>query len=1009
MECWNCSSTERQGPNCAQCGQRWSPNPVQRSVAESRVDYLLNEARTWEWLAPERLESLKQEYQGRLQRLQAGPKPEPTSTPTAAKVARKPVQESLRSLQAAPELVPEPPKKSEWMTAAGEFLDQRNIRWFHTIGALLLISACVGYLRADWDGWGRQIVGLLLVMSPGFAFWSAHKTRVTLPESSRLLGILGGLLMPSGLIAFNHFGLGPVPFPADLWNGFAFAVSAAVLLWQAQSLKEVVCLYLGSFCLVMVGLPIGYTATSLLAIVTGGFYLYRGVFVDGGDWARHYVTLSQLLGGFGVLASFPTFWEGGVMGPLVLFVLGAAALATISLLTDHVPSLVLSALVSIFGTLMISWVLELPSLLVGITTLALGGVYLANAKGEKTKHLAQRFSAGFTAAVLLCIFTARLTVGSGLTDAISVIALSTSATIYYLLAARWLKTPLYLQTALLSAYFGWLQLGIYLHPGNTVSQSGWMLLFLGLVLAGHSRWKSVPVFSPLLILGFSHHCFLLTRSPELSVAICSLFYTLFWIGSAFVGEAKFRTPLAYVSFLSAVGLLPIANGWDEPISLVLLALGAFLVAVHPTLPSFWGQGALGAGLTWSLAPIFLEPSGPRLYLVTGVWVLAALRTSDGWRFLPGIAGLAGYGFLISNSDPLNLMAFAALCSIFCYAFRKGAVTSVGSAGAIALLVCTHSLANLLTTNSDLTVVCWMAGHALLAYLAQREYLPTWTITAALLPVLLRASSLSSAALGTAFLLYAGPALVLSWRRGQSRELLLSAALLPLATGLRWTFEAGLETTLWSFVCWSLAWVALEWNTRQRWPQRPWTPLGFALLFSIGLLGFGDPWLPLCAAAVASLRLPAFRERRDWTVAASLLQLCCWSWLNEFGIDRMEWYLLPLGVTLLAAGWYEKRDQVQWAGAAVLGLPPLWASMFGDPQSSLWVGAYGFALLLLGGFGAQRVCKVAGTALLLAEVGVQAVKAGVQLPWQVNAAVLGLGLVVAGVVFEMRRRVKPDAA
>src|SRR5690606_22513374 len=48
---------------------------------------------------------------------------------------------------------------------------EKKIRLLYALGGILLLSAGVGTLRSSWEGWGRQVMALLLTSLPLAFFW----------------------------------------------------------------------------------------------------------------------------------------------------------------------------------------------------------------------------------------------------------------------------------------------------------------------------------------------------------------------------------------------------------------------------------------------------------------------------------------------------------------------------------------------------------------------------------------------------------------------------------------------------------------------------------------------------------------------------------------------------------------------------------------------------------------------------------------------------------------------
>lgn len=202
-----------------------------------------------------------------------------------------------------------PPQSSEAreaLDAAQAFLQAQNIRWFHGLGALLLVVAGIGFLRANWDAIGSIVVTLGLLVLPFAAFWGSYRLRATLTDSSRGLAILGSVTLPAGLLALEIFGFVDVPRPA--WQFAVYLLTAGVLGGVAHLLSEAACIYLSAVSTVL-------AANQLTGMAPGtfGYPLLAFAFVSS-TWAArarndgglsvHVASVGQLMARLALAATF---------------------------------------------------------------------------------------------------------------------------------------------------------------------------------------------------------------------------------------------------------------------------------------------------------------------------------------------------------------------------------------------------------------------------------------------------------------------------------------------------------------------------------------------------------------------------------------------------------------------------------------------------------------------------------------------------------------------------------
>ena len=442
-DCWNCGSLQPDHHRfCAACGQDLAPSPEDRQRLAGAVDYLLRETGRWSWLSAAQRDSIQAEYSRRRARLgtpgleKAGPPataplprppaatpappappPPPAAPPQDAPVppvtrrplaepdlswdevarpetprageaseaprpgARRLDPEALRSLPPAPASAP------EGRPGLSGFLEEANIRWVLVLGGLLLASSGVGLLYSQWSAHGRLFVALGMLLAPALCFGASWKLRATLPLSSRILALVGGLLLPTGLVAARAFELGGLRVPWPAWNLFAFSSSALVLLALAALLEEIGCLYLGTLALTAAsgalaswaGHPPAFGLGSL-GIAAAWLAASRSHHPTLARFRSHFFGLSQGLAALGLLSTFPSFLDlrhGAPTGDLSLLLLGAAFFAGAGFLTGSGNRVLVSAPAAMACLLLLGLTGEVPALETGYGLVALAALYTA--------------------------------------------------------------------------------------------------------------------------------------------------------------------------------------------------------------------------------------------------------------------------------------------------------------------------------------------------------------------------------------------------------------------------------------------------------------------------------------------------------------------------------------------------------------------------------------------------------------------------------------------------------
>lgn len=433
VNCWNCRALEEAGSAfCSTCGQRLYLDDAERAEAAAKIEYLIAELRRWKSVPDWWKKEAEESYRKRLDTLSC-PFPQPQARPveaeevsesesveevaelqlepleedTAVETPHAPVEPTPLLLQlretrrlspsdggsgeggSAPVRrparrlddfeIPEvpaaaPPSEADRaMQMLLEAMSEKRILWLYALGGLLLLSAGVGYLRSSWDGMGRQLMALFLTLLPGLFFWLAGWLKDRLPVSSRSFTVLGGGMLPVGLLSLNTFHFVGLQAPAALWSPFAYLVGAGVNATLYRRAREPICLYLAGLCWALAS----WSTSSGLWLGLASFGAALFLFTRR-DQDVHCERLAHAFSMLGLLAAF-------TRGPLeqssavTLFLLAIAYFSTLAWLTSTAQALTVSAVVCVVCSWWLASLFEWPVASVGLIAVLQGGLYLVRA------------------------------------------------------------------------------------------------------------------------------------------------------------------------------------------------------------------------------------------------------------------------------------------------------------------------------------------------------------------------------------------------------------------------------------------------------------------------------------------------------------------------------------------------------------------------------------------------------------------------------------------------------
>lgn len=378
-------------------------------------------------------------------------------------------------------------QESQRQSYLDSLVGEADIRWFHSLGAILVVAAVIGWLRASWTSYGKALTGVLITSSPFLLHYISHKLKKSVPLSARLLSTLAAILTPPALLAVDIFGGLPAAVPSKLYWTFALLVSAALLSWQASQTHEKVPLYLGALCAISAGWPQGALATALCSLGLGFLFAKDS---DSGDpeWERQRQQVSFYGGSFGALATLLLFDTSNHPSlPLAAF---SAALIFL-----HFPTLTgqskttsggrlfLQASLTIVGSILMRAVLGLSPGGVGLYLLFAAALFLTVKSDSQIAAGTVKLASGIGFLGLFIAFMSDL--GAAFTaqqtgaEAALRFAFALASTVFFGRASRKrdkaTDAQAFFLVALLSVFGGWFHLFLFVVTGAPLSGPGDLL------------------------------------------------------------------------------------------------------------------------------------------------------------------------------------------------------------------------------------------------------------------------------------------------------------------------------------------------------------------------------------------------------------------------------------------------------------------------------------------------------------------------------------------------------
>jgi hypothetical protein len=1067
------------------------PNAAQAIAGKKNLSYLLNEIEDWHFLESESKEKIRLAYEARQARLTdlSDPastiqwpvsdwvdEPEARNDTSPVELAEEIVHEVIPPVEQpaesndsptseklltasktnsepeeepeAPPLQPEAePERSLVATLVGE----ADIRWFHSLGALLVVAAVVGWLRASWDSYGKVMAGLLIASSPVILHFVARKLKESVPLSARLLAILANILTPPALLALDVFGALPDAIPENLYWTCSLLVSAAILSWQAEQTQEKVPLFVGALCAVMAGWSQGALTTALCSLSLGFLFAWDTE-SDTPEWAELRKTVSFYAGSFGAITTLALFdTASNPFLPLSAF--------TAALIFLHFPTLsgqttsnkgsrvFMQTSMTLVGSILMRAVLDVPAGGVALYLLFACALFLTAKPDSQLAAKGAKLVKGLGAFALAMGFF------SDLPSVLSSQQSLQQAGLRFLFTAVgtgffWMKSRQNKQDqslfllGLFSLLGGWMHVLLFAitrqpleDPNQFVPLLASIPVFAGLLLLG-SRWmletetKTLGSFLfPVLASGMALTALARLVDPDFATAWESVL--AFHIVLALAWERKWLSPSLAFPKWTTQGLprLILAGGsilmfamMDIPVSTTLFVIAVALVAASFLLKADYSKASFEMG--W-IALWLGFPLGQPIWLFSGALLSFAFSLNSTERREVSLIASTIYSLCAMTATKLDFHFTAMFLPALLFAVslhlpvkegeRKpvSARYKIGFDILLAAAIFLGHVPSSLSLPFCLSLAALAAGFGLFwnkrQELAQR-FLSQYS-GPALFGVLL-VWSLGQTTLETGILMLlasvAGLFILPSLHRSEAVNFLAIFGAAQLASDTHFLLD---PVVLGGGILLSEFFTLF---TRRRSTHLS----NLALLLIASVQGQASLWAGLTSEVllISALVLALRCVQQDlMSSAAAGAALFLWK-VDPYLADDVDFKLrvLPTAAVFIGCAlWKWKRD-VRWTqptlqvGLGLLVAPACLQFVVGDDLglNFAWMllcgcSFLGLSFVLSGKL--QRIFRQAGGYTLTAWAGVSLSRVALELPWQAATLLVGVALVTVGVVVERRNR------
>ncbi len=764
MRCWNClTENPEKARRCESCDQPLKPNPAQSMASKRNVTYLLQEIGNWSFLEAPHRDKVQEVYNARLSRLEdlggsktwvewpvsdwaeqaaepetahepadvvsqaaavvaesqkspavsekleSEPELEKTNEPVALEPTEKNEQPETTPTPSLPQeaaLAPTP--KSPEPSLVATLVGEADIRWFHSLGALLVVAAVVGWLRASWDSYGKVLAGLLIASSPLILHFVAHKLKKSVPLSARLLAILANILTPPALLALDVFGALPDFVPGKLYWTCSLLVSAAILSWQAEKTQEKVPLFVGALCGVMAGWSQGALTTAMCSLAVGFLFAWDTE-SDSPEWGKLRKSVSFYAGSFGAVTTLALFDTSN--NPFLPMTAFTAALVFLHLptLTGHTEStsqsrVFMQTALTLVGCVLMRAVLGVPAGGVALYLIFASALFLTAKPDSQVAAGAAKIARALGAVSLAIGFLSDLTTvlssQQSLHQAGMRFLFTVVGTVFFWMSSRKNRSDqtLFL-LGLLTLLGGWSHLLLFAitrQPIEGIDQFAPLLgslpVFASLLLIA-SRYmlaeekKTTESFLfPLMACSLALGALARLINPAAAlnwdiVLLLNVALTLAWERGWLALKPKTKSVLQGLPRLTIIGSTALLLAFiDLPAQLCLLAATTVLIAAGFFLKGAYGDACFE--VSWVALWMGIPLTEEAIWLYTGALLSFTLSLHSAERKPLGLVTSAAYSLavmtIVTQELPYLLLFLPALCFAVALQLpaRRGVVVEV---------------------------------------------------------------------------------------------------------------------------------------------------------------------------------------------------------------------------------------------------------------------------------------------------------------------------------------------
>lgn len=140
--------------------------------------------------------------------------------------------------------IKEQPPKPTWIEHFSSFLEEKNIKWIHTIGAIILLAGIIGLVKWQWALLGKYVIFAMLISITIGCSWVGNLTLKNLKFTGIVLLFVSALLIPVDFWAFYKFNIIGLQIDPNIWGLITTLSCTGIYIKTAKRLRTTLFIYL---------------------------------------------------------------------------------------------------------------------------------------------------------------------------------------------------------------------------------------------------------------------------------------------------------------------------------------------------------------------------------------------------------------------------------------------------------------------------------------------------------------------------------------------------------------------------------------------------------------------------------------------------------------------------------------------------------------------------------------------------------------------------------------------